>query len=137
VTRLRDMGVEPFLLSSSLSGVIAQRLVRKLCPDCKRPYVASRTDCEALGIKPGKAPTLYAATGCDSCSGIGYRGRTGIYEVVAVDEQLRDMIHDGASEHEMEQHARTHTPGIREEGLRQVLAGHTSLEEVLRVTRED
>jgi general secretion pathway protein E len=137
VTRLHDMGVEPFLLSSSLSGVIAQRLVRKLCPDCKRPYVASRPDCETLGIEPDKAPTLYAAAGCDSCSGIGYRGRTGIYEVVAVDEQLRDMIHDGASEHEMEQHARKHTPGIREEGLRQALGGHTSLEEVLRVTRED
>jgi general secretion pathway protein E len=137
VTRLRDMGVEPFLLSSSLSGVIAQRLVRKLCPECKRPYVASRSDCEALDIDPDKAPTLYAATGCESCSGIGYRGRTGIYEVVAVDEQLRDMIHDGASEHEMEQYARKHTPGIREEGLRQVLGGHTSLEEVLRVTRED
>lgn len=137
VTRLRDMGIEPFLLSSSLSGVLAQRLVRKLCPDCKRPYVAARSDCEAMNVNPDAPPTLHAATGCDSCDGIGYKGRTGIYEVIAIDERLRNMIHDGASELEMEAHARTETPGIREEGLRQVLTGNTSLEEVLRVTRED
>lgn len=137
VTRLRDMGIEPYLLSSSLSGVIAQRLVRKLCPDCKRPYVAGRADCEALAINPDEPPTVHAATGCDNCNGIGYKGRTGIYEVIAIDEEMRNMIHDGASELEMEAHARTQTPGIHEEGLRQVLTGITSLEEVLRVTRED
>jgi general secretion pathway protein E len=137
VTRLRDMGIEPFLLSSSLSGVVAQRLVRKLCSACKLPYVASRSDCEAMGINPDEAPTIYAARGCSSCDGIGYKGRTGIYEVIAIDERMRNMIHDGSSELEMEAHARAHTPGIREEGLRQVLTGNTSLEEVLRVTRED
>ena len=72
-----------------------------------------------------------------SCNGIGYKGRTGIYEVIAIDEKMRNMIHDGASEHELEAHARDKTPGIREEGMRQVLTGITSLEEVLRVTRED
>jgi general secretion pathway protein E len=137
VTRLRDMGVEPFLLSSSLSGVIAQRLVRQLCPDCKRPYVANRTDCEAMDIDTTEPPTIYAPTGCDSCNGIGYKGRIGIYEVITIDEKMRNMIHDGASEHELETYAREQTPGIREEGMRQVLTGVTSLEEVLRVTRED
>jgi general secretion pathway protein E len=133
VTRLRDMGVEPFLLSSSLLGVLAQRLVRLLCPACKRPYTAHRVDCERLAVPAEDPPTLYTAAGCRECKGTGYRGRAGIYELVIVDEQLRDMIHDGSSEHALETHARTLTPSIWQHGRDRVLAGQTSLEEILRV----
>jgi len=136
VTRLRDMGVEPFLLSSSLLGVLAQRLVRVLCGQCKQPYEASRRDCEALGIDPESPPTLYHAVGCPHCNQLGYRGRTGIYELVELDDQMRTMIHDGAGEHDLEGHARTSSPSIRQDGRRRVLAGETTVEEVLRVTRE-
>jgi general secretion pathway protein E len=99
--------------------------------------VAQARDCEVLGIDADKAPTMYEPVGCSSCNGIGYRGRIGLYELVIIDETLRGMIHDGASEQEMEQHARKHTTGIRDEGRRLVLGGTTSLEEVLRVTRDD
>ena len=136
VTRLRDMGVEPFLLSSSLIGVLAQRLVRILCPHCKTPHVATPSECQQFGWDVANAPTLYSAVGCAKCNQIGYLGRTGIYELVKVDATLQGMIHDGASEQEMERHARSSTPGIRDDGLRRILAGATSLEEVLRVTRE-
>ena len=98
MTRLRDLGIEPFLMSSSLNAVLAQRLVRVLCPDCKRPYVAQASDCAALGIEVDKAPTLYEPVGCKSCNNIGYRGRTGLYELVIIDEVLRGMIYAGASE---------------------------------------
>ena len=137
VTRLRDMGVEPFLLSSTLLGVVAQRLVRLLCPHCKRPQPASHADCELLGVDPAEPPILYHPVGCPECNHSGYRGRTGIYEVVEVDDTLRTMIHDGSSEQAMETHARRHGPSIRQDGVRRVLAGETTLEEVLRVTRED
>ncbi|MFA5530253.1 MAG: ATPase, T2SS/T4P/T4SS family, partial [Thiohalomonadaceae bacterium] len=136
VTRLRDMGVEPFLLSSSLLGVLAQRLVRILCDHCKRPYTASANDCELLGVPAASAPTLYAPVGCPHCKGLGYRGRTGIYELFPLDDTLRDMIHDGASEAELEAQVRPIAPGIRSDGMRRVLAGHTALAEVLRVTHE-
>ena len=136
VTRLRDMGVEPFLLSSSLIGVLAQRLVRLLCPRCKAPYQASESECEMLGWDKANPPTIHQAKGCPECKQVGYLGRTGIYELVIIDGTLQGMIHDGASEQEMERQARKATAGIRDDGLRRVLAGHTSLEEVLRVTRE-
>ena len=137
VTRLRDMGVESFLLSSSLNAVLAQRLVRVLCPDCKHPYVAQSSDCAILDIDVDKAPTLYEPVGCSSCNNIGYRGRIGLYELIVIDETLRTMIHDGASEQEMEKQARKSTNGIRDEGRRLVLGGTTSMEEVMRVTRDD
>ena len=133
VTRLRDMGVEPFLLSSSLIGVVAQRLVRVLDEDTRMPYTASDYECEMLGEDPQSEPTLYHAN--TKLPGQGYNGRCGIYEMVAVDEEMRRMIHDGAGEHEMEAYARTQTPGIRDDGLRKVMEGATTLEEVLRVTR--
>ncbi|HJP03634.1 MAG: type II secretion system protein GspE [Chromatiales bacterium] len=137
VTRLRDMGVEPFLLSSSLIGVVAQRLVRVLDTDTRQPYPASEYECNLLGADPAKPPTLYKATDPQTGQGTGYKGRTGIYEMVAVDEELRRMIHDGAGEHELESYARQHSPGIRDEGLSKVQNGITTLEEVLRVTRAD
>jgi len=137
ITRLRDMGVEPFLLSSTLVAILAQRLVRLLCDHCKQPYEAGATDCELLGLPKDAPPTLYKSVGCDHCNGLGYRGRTGIYELVEVDDTLRGLIHDGAGEQVLEHHARAHGPSIRADGLRRILAGHTTVEEVLRVTKED
>ncbi len=154
VTRLRDMGVEPFLLSSTLLGVLAQRLVRRLCPHCKKPYQANEVDINTFGLNTGAGlnsgantdtavdtivdnlPDIYSAEGCEKCNYQGYYGRTGIYEFVVVDEPMRTMIHDGASEQELESHARKTTMSIRDDGMRLVLAGETSLEEILRVTRE-
>jgi general secretion pathway protein E len=133
VTRLRDMGVEPFLLSSSLVGVLAQRLVRVLDPDFAVPYEATEYECQLMNVDPATPPTIYRAREEIDA----YEGRTGIYELIAIDSEMRTMIHDGAGEHQLERYARTRGPSIREDGIRRVLAGSTTLEEVLRVTRSD
>jgi general secretion pathway protein E len=137
ITRLRDMGVEPFLLSSSLMGALAQRLVRRLCPKCREPYRASEIDCEELAVSPDDPPVIYRHKGCNHCSQLGYRGRYGVFELVLVDEPMRTLIHDGAGEQELERLARARTPSILQDGRRRVLAGDTTLEEMLRVLRED
>ena len=136
VTRLRDMGVEPFLLSSSLVGLVAQRLVRLLCNECKTAHKPSQAECETLDLDPEQDFTIFLPHGCTKCNHSGYVGRTGIYEVVLVDESMRNMIHDGSAEHEIETYARSQYAGITQDGMRLVLQGDTSLEEVLRVTRE-
>ena len=138
ITRLEDMGVEPFLLSSSLLAVLAQRLVRTLCDDCKQPYQASAEELAyvADGDVAGGA-TLYRAVGCENCNHTGYRGRTGIHELLVVDERVRELIHNGHGEQAIEKYVRQHQPSIRDDGLAKVLAGKTTLEEVLRVTREE
>jgi general secretion pathway protein E len=137
ITRLVDMGIEPFLLSSSLLGVLAQRLVRVLCPHCKEAYQADEAECTLLGVPFAHPPTLFHARGCVECHQQGYRGRTGIYELVVFDDHLRTLIHNAASEQDMTRHARTLGPSIREDGRRKVLEGATTVEEVLRVTREE
>ncbi len=137
IARLRDMGVEPFLLSSSLIGVLAQRLVRRLCPHCKHPHPATPADCEVLGVNPTAPPTIYTPTGCEQCNQSGYRGRTGVFELVVVDEAMQTMIHEGLGELDLERHARRSSPSIRDDGRRRVLAGDTALSELVRVTRED
>ncbi len=135
VTRLRDMGIEPFLLSSSLIGVVAQRLVRVLNPESREPFQASDYERRLLNVAThDPAPVLYRP-GRDAAG--GYRGRTGIYELVLIDDAMRTMIHDGVSELDLERHARSMTPSIREDGRAKVLRGETTIEEVLRVTRED
>jgi general secretion pathway protein E len=134
VTRLRDMGVEPFLLASSLIGVVAQRLVRTLDPALREPFTAGELERRQLGLEPEAAPVTLWHAGAD---GKGYRGRTGIYELVPVDDAMRTLIHDGASEAQLERHARGLTPSIRDDGLEKARRGMTTLEEVLRVTRED
>ncbi|MEZ5576280.1 MAG: type II secretion system ATPase GspE [Candidatus Competibacteraceae bacterium] len=137
ITRLRDMGVEPFLLSSSLVGVLAQRLVRKLCPHCKQPHVATPADCDVLCVDPAVLPTLYVPAGCGQCNQTGFRGRTGIFELVVLDEAMQTLIHEGKGEQEMERHARLSSPSMRDDGRRRVLAGDTALSELIRVTKED
>jgi general secretion pathway protein E len=137
ITRLQDMGVEAFLLSSSLLGVLAQRLVRILCDDCKQPYAPNDKDRQLMGLAGDDDVTLYHPGGCEHCNQQGYRGRTGIYELVPIDDTLRELIHDRAGEQALERHARQFSPSIRRDGWRKVLAGETSVEEVLRVTRDD
>jgi general secretion pathway protein E len=137
VTRLRDMGVEPFLLSSSMIGVLAQRLVRVLCDGCKQPYSLSESNCRRLGVAADNPPTIFRPQGCAQCNQLGYRGRTGIYELVAITDAMRSLIHDGAGEQELERLARETCSGIRQDGWRRVLDGITSIEEVLRVTQGD
>ncbi|TQV74141.1 type II secretion system protein GspE [Aliikangiella marina] len=137
VTRLQDMGIEPFLLSSSLLGVLAQRLVRTLCPSCKKPAKANPKECELMGFDGNNPPTIYHAEGCVECNNLGYRGRQGIFELLLIDEEMRDKIHNGASELDIERHARAQNFSIREDGKSRVLEGITTIEEVLRVTRED
>ncbi|GGO71682.1 type II secretion system ATPase GspE [Bowmanella pacifica] len=139
ITRLEDMGIEPFLLSSSLLAVLSQRLVRTLCPDCKVPHSPSERECQILGIAPHQVSEykIFAPQGCASCNQTGYRGRTGIHEMLIVDEQIREMIHNGHGEQAIEKYVRHSVPSIRDDGCSKVLLGMTSLEEVLRVTRED
>ncbi|PHS18781.1 MAG: type II secretion system protein GspE [Kangiella sp.] len=137
VTRLQDMGIEPFLLSTSLLGVLAQRLVRVLCPICKESMLANPKECELMNFDIGKPPTIFHAKGCGECNHSGYKGRQGIFELVTVDEETRAMIHSGAGELQIEKHARQKGFSIREDGKRRVLEGLTTVEEVLRVTRED
>ncbi|NND64713.1 MAG: type II secretion system ATPase GspE [Gammaproteobacteria bacterium] len=136
VTRLRDMGVEPFLLSSSLLGVLAQRLVRVLCNDCKQADTPTPAEASKLGLITHQHVTIQRAKGCDECQNSGYRGRTGIYELISLDSRMRTMIHDGASEQDLEHHARQLGPSILEDAARKVLSGATTIEEVLRVTQE-
>lgn len=135
VTRLRDMGTESYLLASSLVGVVAQRLVRVLCEACKRPAALTAAQARLLGDDALEGREAFGPVGCPACSGIGYRGRTAIYELVGIDDALRELIHDGAPEHALEAHARSRAPGILEVGRRKVAAGVTSADELIRVTR--
>jgi len=135
VTRMVDMGVEPFLIASSLVGVLAQRLVRRLCPDCKELYSPNESERELLRLSSESEQQLYRAKGCSACDQIGYRGRLGIYELITMNEGLRKLIHDEASEHEMTKNARESSQSLMQNGFDRVLAGETSLDEVFRVTQ--
>lgn len=138
VARLMDMGVEPFLLASSLSGVLAQRLVRNLCPHCKRAEAPDATELSLMNVKSSKAPqVIYHAVGCEHCHGSGYIGRTGIYELLTMDDPLRKLVHERASEQALKQYAtQLNMDDLRADGMRWVLQGTTSLEELLSVTRD-
>ncbi|TAM10152.1 MAG: type II secretion system protein GspE [Nevskiaceae bacterium] len=138
IARLRDMGLESFQVASSLVGIMAQRLVRTLCADCKAGYVASEIEREQLGLpRSGTPVTIYRAQGCEKCRHTGFRGRTGIHELIEVDKHLESMIHDNVAEQDMESYARKLGPGILQSGRDKVLGGQTSLQEVLRVTIEE
>jgi general secretion pathway protein E len=135
VTRLVDMGVEPFLLASSLIGVGAQRLVRKLCLQCRVPLAVDATHLRSLGLA-STSGHVHAPRGCPACNRSGYKGRTGIYELLLVRDDLRRLIHDRADEQTLREHAGAHGMGsLRADGMRLATEGVVSLEEVLRVTR--
>ncbi|WP_315764288.1 type II secretion system ATPase GspE [Sphingomonas sp. Y38-1Y] len=137
VTRLIDMGVERYLLAPMVVGLCAQRLVRRLCQTCRREEVVSEGDVAMVGGGLRVGEPIWRAEGCDACHGDGYRGRAGLYEVVAIDDRFQAMIHDGASEAELERHARAENPSLLDDGIAKLRAGLTTVEEVARVTREE
>ena len=137
ITRLRDMGVQSFLLASSIKLIAAQRLVRKLCDNCKQEFSPDTATKKQVGIPDRDKRTLYDAVGCAACQHSGYVDRIGLYELVNVDKKLRQLIHDDASEQEIAAYALTQSKTLAQSGFEQVLEGNTSLEEVLRVCNLD
>ena len=135
ITRLQDMGVEPFLLSSTLLGVVSQRLVRKLCPKCRQPAKLSNEEKQVFNLTDDD--NVFRAQGCDHCLHTGFKGRTGIYEIIEVDDALSTLIHDAESQSTIEKYCRTKSNSLRDDGVRLVKQGDTTLDEVLRVTREN
>ena len=133
ITRLQDMGIEPFLLASSLDAVIAQRLIRLLCPQCKERYTPEESEL-AMFDELGRPEALYKANGCQSCKHTGYQDRMAIFEIIEVDDKLRKLIHDHASEEDLVRHARKGQHSIFQNGLTKVANGNTTIDEVLRVT---
>ncbi len=138
VTRLADMGVEPYLLASSLLGVLAQRLVRMLCPACRVSHAPSAGEAKlnvALGLRPDQL--VWTAPGCEACNRTGHRGRTGVYELLPVDDAIRRNIHDGADELALREAVlRGGMRTLRADGARWIAEGSVSLAELLRVTRD-
>ena len=137
ITRLVDMGCEPFLVAASLEGVLAQRLVRTICPDCRTPYEPSSTILSQLGVSPYELGDkhFFTGRGCDKCSNSGYRGRKGIYELLDINDTLRDMITDRAPSVVLKQKAiEMGMSTLREDGLRNIYDGNTTIEEVLKYT---
>ena len=138
-TRIVDMGIEPFLVASTVEGIMAQRLVRRLCPECKQAYHPTHEDVprdfpwEKLDGKP-----LYRATGCRACRNLGYAGRFGIYELLATNEEVRQLAHDRVSSYEIKKAAlRGGMMTLRDDAFRKAIEGTTSMEEVLRATKGD
>ena len=138
--RLTDMGVEPFLVASSLVGVLAQRLVRRLCPDCKTPYDPSDEELKDLGLPRERlvGHTIYKAVGCASCQGVGYRGRLGIYEFLPAWDEVKTLVIANSDAGQVRRKAvELGMRSLREDGFLKVMAGKTTLDEVMRVTQED
>ena len=139
--RLSDMGVEPFLVASTVEGVMAQRLVRRLCPDCSKPY---RPDPVEL---PDDFPVeswlandgwLYRPEGCESCRGTGYRGRMGIYELLVTNDEIRELANQRTASTEIKRAAiRSGMSTLRGDGWMKAIDGVTTIDEVLRVTKAD
>jgi len=140
VTRLTDMGIEPYLLASSLIGVMAQRLVRSICPRCKTPCAAETPLPDFLPDAPAVPPpahSFFVGAGCDECLHTGYLGRTGIFELLVVDDEIKELIAQRTVAHAILNAARRRgMKTLRDDGLRQALAGATTLEEILRVTQD-
>ena len=140
ITRLEDMGVERFLITAAVNGVLSQRLIRKLCGDCKKSLDLTDEVITSMGIAPfmvGGNQTIYEAVGCEACKDTGYRGRMAIHELFVLDASAQRAVLDGADAHQLREHARAR--GMRtlyEDGLRKVALGHSSLDEVLRVTQD-
>ena len=132
VTRMQDLDIDGFLLASTLRGVLAQRLVRQLCSQCKTPVEADSLTCDRL--QEDRGFTIYAPLGCNHCNHTGFEGRLGIFEMVTIDEPLQRLIHDGAGEVEIERHIRSTVPSVLQSGFDMVRRGETTMEEVLRVT---
>ena len=139
LTRLVDMGVEPFLVGSSLVAVLAQRLVRVLCPHCREAYRASPEELEEMGVQPSDQPvTLHRATGCAECANTGYQGRLGIFELMVIDDEIRALLSSNTDSKTIKRQAVSKgMVTLRGDGTRKVLEGITSLAELLRATEEE
>ena len=138
LTRLTDMGVEPFLISSSVIGIIAQRLVRMICPSCKQAYVPSKEVLDDIGVKlPEAAPKFYKGGGCKVCKNTGYKGRIAIFEMLLLNDKIRDLILAKVSSSQIKHAAQeAGMKTLREDGITKALAGFTTIDEVIRVTQE-
>ena len=141
VTRLLDMGVEDYLVTSTVNGVLAQRLVRRLCEVCRKPRRAccpnSSSACGLAALRDGREPTLYEPVGCEACRGTGYRGQMAVIEVLPMSDAIRRLVLRHAEAREI--HRAAVDEGMRtmyQDGLLKALAGTTTIEEVLRVTRD-
>jgi type IV pilus assembly protein PilB len=138
ITRLRDMGVEPFLITATLEGILAQRLVRKICDDCRTEFEPSKEMLMELNLRPhelSKDQKFFYGRGCERCNNTGHRGRTGIFELVPINDELRDLISTGVSTDELRKHCRQQgMETLREAGLRALFSGITTIEEVVRET---
>ena len=140
ITRLVDMGVKPFLVSSSIRAVLAQRLIRKICPDCKQPYTPTEAELRALNLLSANLSEARFSKGhgCDRCRGTGYRGRAGIFEIFVVDDEIRHLINEGVPVSKIRQRARDLGMRVlREDGIRKVVSGMTTPEEVISATMGD
>ena len=140
VTRLVDMGVKPFLVASAVRAIMAQRLIRKICPNCKEPYTPSSYECEVLKLDAEKlrSATLYHGRGCNECGRSGYRGRQGIYEIFQLDEEVRRLIYEKSPANVIRARARElGMRTLREDGVRKIMAGITTPEEVISITQGD
>ncbi len=140
VTRLLDMGIEPFLVSSSVMAIMAQRLVRVICRECRVGYPPASAELEKLGLNPRAAEgkMLYRGKGCQGCMSTGYRGRTGIYELLVLEDEIRDLILSKADANSVKQRAvEKGMITLKMDGAKKVLTGVTTTEEVLRVTQDE
>jgi general secretion pathway protein E len=135
ITRMRDMKVEPFLLASTLRAVIAQRLVRRLCPVCKAPAKAESSVAALLGVRAGA--TIHQAVGCAACNGTGFKGRIGVFEALRIDDTIRRLINEGSDETLIARHAFETAPTLAASARELVLAGETTAEEAIRISRRD
>jgi general secretion pathway protein E len=137
-TRLADMGIEPFLVASSLAGILAQRLIRTLCKNCKQPYTPSQEQSGKIGLTATPDMVFYREVGCGKCLNTGYSGRRGIYELLVVSDQVRQLVLQSADAGSVKRAAIADgMTTLLEDGARKVLAGHTSAEEVLRVAADE
>ena len=135
ITRMRDMKIEPFLLASTLRAVVAQRLVRRLCPDCRRPVQAQGSVSALLGFDPGTI--VYEPVGCDHCSHTGFKGRIGVFEAIRIDDTIRRLINDGGDEAIIARHAFINAPNLGSAARQLVREGLTTPEEAVRISRSE
>jgi general secretion pathway protein E len=137
ITRLIDMGIEPFLVSSSVQAILAQRLIRTLCPHCKQEYVPENAELWEIGLEQTQPPLkLYRAEGCDKCMNTGYKGRSGIFEFLNVSDSIQSLMLKSSESHQLRQQAvQEGMRTLRQDGVRKVMAGLTTIDEVLLVTQ--
>ena len=137
ITRLRDMGLEPYLITATLEGILAQRLVREICEDCRTEFEPSAEMLMELNLRPADVTgkKFFYGRGCDRCNNTGHRGRMGIFELILVNDELRDMVSAGASTDQLRISCRKQgMTTLRESGLRAIFDGRTTIEEVVRET---